>query len=482
MNRERAETCLRLLAEAEMRGAVETAPTSGAPWSADSIDPSLPKLVKVAQALTTVGALDGETAEEILADFAIAAGARRHSGPVPVGLMRLRLPGEIPFARARSFTGRAASRHPAGPDPEGPYRFLPVGVTIPFRHDQARGQLVLMSYAHTTAGARFAAMWWISDSADMDRVPLTHPAMLPIGDFTAADDRGAKYRLHWTGSGGPEWTGDLILQPEPPRNIRWLNLAAPGEPAARIVLEPGSPDGALSEVTGPETRETGLSAGEHLLISIAEQLLTMASDFQLGLRAPGGMPGPLSYLAAGLGEIVTALEAADALSPLSPVPGQLAALCASLRVDGHGITAPAAHDLPEPWLSLLAHYQRRKPDAVPAHDGYATVGLALPELDGIRLALLGLHNVKGRSVLHVLVSDAATPLPLSVWIHDSGGRWHAARQVGPHAPPSACGGEHRVRLQLVPPLAPSTPWMEVAAAGMSAEVRARVPLRWRYRR
>jgi hypothetical protein len=46
-------------------------------------------------------------------------------------------------------------------------------------------------------------------------------------------------------------------------------------------------------------------------------------------------------------------------APLSPVPGQLATLCARLNLNGHGITTLPARDLPEPWLSVLTQYQHR---------------------------------------------------------------------------------------------------------------------------
>jgi hypothetical protein len=69
------------------------------------------------------------------------------------------------------------------------------------------------------------------------------------------------------------------------------------------------------------------------------------------LAAPG--PGPPATAADGLGDVIAALRAAGALSPLSPVPGQLAALCARLHLTGHGITAPPARNLPGPWLSML---------------------------------------------------------------------------------------------------------------------------------
>jgi hypothetical protein len=357
-----------------------------------------------------------------------------------------------------------------------------------FHDEMVSGGFDLMSFSHTACGARFTTSWRIRNLLGPS------PPEWPFNQFKVRDDRGHRYRLDFRMVGPPESTCDLRLYPEPPRDIRWLDVIAPGEAAVRISLEreaPGTPDGA-----GPQVRETGLSVAEHLLNQIAERLLATAprhSDFW-----PGRAHGPLTNLASGLGETVAALEAAGALSPLSLVPGRLAALCAGLRVSGHGITAPPARELPEHWFSLLAHYQRRKPDTVPAHDGFAAVTAALPELDGIRLVLLGLHNGAGGTWLHARAAGRLPDVqdgpfgtdasfPLSVWIRDSGGRWHAAPPAGwfPdsgarwHAAPPA-GGERALTLRLVPPLARSTPWIEVLAGGRSAEVRAKLPLRWGY--
>jgi hypothetical protein len=204
-------------------------------------------------------------------------------------------------------------------------------------------------------------------------------------------------------------------------------------------------------------------------------LLTAAPDLRpLALH-------PLTGIAAGLGDVVAALEAAEALSPASPVPGRLAALCASLGITGHEITAPPAHDLPEPWLSLLAHYHRRKPEEAPVWDGFAGVAAALPALDGIGLALLGLHTTEGRTVLHLRASHTdgtderlVPDFPLSVWIRDSGGRWHAAQQASVYRDDR----EYALVLRLVPPLTRATDWIELLAAGPAAEVRAKLPLCW----
>ena len=302
---------------------------------------------------------------------------------------------------------------------------------------------------------------------------------LPAGLFGVTDDRGARYSVSFTGCGGPDWAGEIRLRPDPPDHVRWFDLAPPGGPALRVNVHPApAQDDPCLQVS-----QTGLAPGEHLLNQVAERLLTAAQDFPPDPRPGPGTAhfGPFTGIAAGLGDVVAALEAAGALSPVSPVPGRLAALCVSLRVTGHGITAPPAHDLPEPWLSLLAHYHRRKPDPAPVWDGFAGAAAALPELDGIRLALLGVHTSEGRTVLHLRASsqdDAGRPLghdlPLSIWVRDSGGRWHVAEQDSW----AEEDGEYALSLRLVPPLTPAAAWIELLVAGLSAEVRARLPLRW----
>ena len=83
------------------------------------------------------------------------------------------------------------------------------------------------------------------------------------------------------------------------------------------------------------------------------------------------------------------------LPPSSPAPGQLAGLCARLGIPGHGITVPPAAGLPERWLSMLTH--RRTPEVTPAPGSWAATAAGLPELDGVRLAVLGLHQADRKS-------------------------------------------------------------------------------------
>jgi hypothetical protein len=501
MNRERAEIHLRLLAEAQMRDPGPRFPET--PYA-----PLPTILTRVAWALTTVDALDIETAEGILADFEVALAVRRgHVLARPFGMRKVgmawisgpaglgprRFPGLSPLRRmSRVMPGAIA----AGPLPAvsapaaGPRaasrgtaeRYVPVGQMILFHDQTISGELDLMSYAHTASGARLVATWQARDPLGARRQGLP-----PVDRFAVTDDRGNRYNLGFSTKGQPEWSCDLSLDPDPPEDIRWLEVTAPGETAIRIHLHgqgPGSTERAVPEVT-----KIDLTAGEHLLNRIAERLLTLAQEYPQDLRlllAPAS-PGPLTELAAGLGDMVAALEAAEALSPLSPVPGRLAALCASLRVGRHGITAAPALDLPEPWLSLLTHYHRRRPDTAPPRDGFAAVAAALPELDGIGLVLLGLHNSDGGTWMNALAlgqmpGNQHGPLgleesfPLSVWIRDSAGRWHAARPAGWYDD----DGEYVLTLQLVPPLPRSADWIEVLAAGRSAEARVELPLRWGY--
>ena len=493
MNRERAETYLRLLAEAELRDAL--APLPPAPRTGDTPFVTAPVgLTRAAWVLTAVGALDLESAEDIMADVELALLAR-YSPEMPeagvitattriwsAGLQGPRL-GPRRFANPRPLA-RISKLMPDVPDPDppaaagpdghpGPRRYVPVGLMILFHDEAISGELGLMSYAHTAGGARLVATW-----RTRDPLGARHHGLPPVERFTVTDDRGQDYKLLFDTKGRPEWTCELGLVPDPPPDIRWLNITAPGEHSVRVDL------GRQTPWAEPEASEVELSVGEQLLNRIAERLLASAPDAPRGHRGAGPI-GPLIGLAAGLGAAVGALEAAEALPPDSPVPGQLAALCASLGVRDHGIPAAPAPELPEPWLSLLAHYLRRKPDIVPGGDGFAAVAAELPELDGIRLVLLGVHNIDEATWVNTLAFGQLPgrkrgqlgldiAFPLSIWVRDSAGRWHVARPTGWFGQ----DGEAALTLRLEPPLTRSPDWIEVLAAGQSAQVRATLPLRW----
>ncbi len=467
MNRERAETHLRQLAEAELRGAT-TPGTQGAGHVG-----SLPL---VAQALIAVGAVDVATADEIQAEFDLAL-AVRESGDGGAASWRLaRLTRAWP---RRTVTGAfAASR-------QAPWRVVPVGQVIRIRDDAIRGELGLLAYLQTAHGGRFTMAGWMHGPAPGPDTPRPRPRLPVSRQFTAADDKGTGYTLGFSTriTGSAALAGVLDLRPDPQHEIRWLDLrTAPGEPATRISLD--------ERVLSPDITVTKAAArpGELLADVIAARVLALAST--LPQETPGQLaaakPELLPHVVGWLGDVITALQAAGALPSSSPAPGQLAGLCARLGISGHGITTPPAADLPEQWLSMLTRYHRRTPQPAPAPGSWAATAVELPELDGSRVAVLGLHQGEDSTILHlhaggVTMEDdwayyrGVRPLP-ALWIRDSAGRWHATRTWGPR--PLGDNGEVTLELEIAPPLEAGTPWIDIVADGQSAQVRARLPLRW----
>ncbi len=481
MDREGAETYLRLLAEAAMRGSLTPAAAPRAPNAST--------IMAAGHALTAVGALDPVTAEEILTDFRLAETVRQlDHEPAGQGVTAAEwLTQGQAVLRPRQVPARSPGEGAPGEDPDHGRadhgragRFVPVGLTVPFRAGAVRGELCLMSFAQTGSGARFIAAWQVHSPSLEVQLSHHYPGLIPFDEFTVTDDRGARYELDLTPGSDLAWPNMIRLSPAPPGTIRWLDVAPPYRQAIRVDLSGG-------DEVRVSVSDTTLSPGEHLLVMLAERLLTGTPEFpRRGLLA-APPTSPRQVVAGGFGVIIAALEAAGVLSPLSPVPARLATLCASLDLTGHGIAAPPTLDMPEPWLSLLAHYQRRKPEPTQMREGYAALAASLPELDGIRVILLGLQHTQGGSALHVLVQgripeprpgplDIDLNFPLSLWLRDSGGRWHAARPDRCHQ----AGQESAIRLRLVPPLTRPTDRVEVLAGGRSAEVRATLPLRWRY--
>jgi hypothetical protein len=225
------------------------------------------------------------------------------------------------------------------------------------------------------------------------------------------------------------------------------------------------------------------SLGERYLHGVAARILASLPLFTKDTRRPPGEFRPVlpEHLTHGLGEVIEALQAADTLSPYSPVPGQLRTLCESIGIDDHGITVSARPDLPDPWFGLLTSFHRLKAAAAPAAEGCAGVAVALPELDGVRLSILGVHNGVDGTIIHVHAAglpdqrveyDNAFPL---LWIRDEDGRWHTTRRS---VSGSNSNGELSSRLEVVPPLNRGS-WIEILVAGTSAEIKAGLPLRWR---
>jgi hypothetical protein len=479
MNRERAETYLRLLAESEVRR-VTALPEGSAIrlWHA-------PRVMLAAQALCAAGAIGDDVAAQVRSEFDLAVAVRQLSrAGISPGVRLDDLLAQVQRAHIApgSTIGRAAAAAPAAPP-----RVVPVGQVIPgsFR---GGGDLLLLAYLQTPASAWFTTAIATagppgtgSGTPQPDR-PSQPPRALPARPLTAVDDQGARYQFMLIGGFR---TAVLELVPAPPYAIRWLDLlTASGEPAFRINLDRLDPQRPPLEIV---VIRTATSPGEILLDAIAARILVLVAGSLPGTtaRPPAASNDQRGFFSDGPGNITAALYAAGALPPSSPVPGQLAALCERVGIPDHGITAPPAADLPQPWQSMLNGYHRQ-PRPPLAGGSWVTVVAGLPELDGVQLTVLGLNHDAPNTVMH-LVASGVTPdvdwsysravrsLP-ALWIRDSNGDWHATRTRGQMPWKDA---NMMIWLEIIPALEAGAAWIDVLAAGPSAQVQARLPLCWR---
>jgi hypothetical protein len=483
MNGERAEAYLRLLAEAEVRR-VTTLPDGSAvrQWQA-------PRVMLAAQALCAAGAIDDGAAAQVRSEFDLALAVRQLSRPGISPGVRL---DSLLMLVQRAHTAPGSKIRPA--TVAAPRRVVPLGQVIPgsFR---GGGDLLLLAYVQTPAGARFTTAIAMAGPAGIGsgtmepgRPPQPHRA-LPARPLTAVDDQGTSYQFLLIGGFR---TAVLELVPDPPHAIRWLDLlTASGEPAIRIDLDPPDPQPNSQrpplEVT---VTRTATSPGEILLDGIAARILILLAGSPPGTtaRPPAASNDQRAFFSDGPGNIAAALSAAGALPLASPVPGQLAGLCDRVGIPDHGITAPPAADLPQPWQGMLNSYHRQ-PHPPPAHGSWAAFVARLPELDGVQLTVLGLNHGEPSTFVHLLASGV-TPdddwsytrgvrsLP-ALWIRDSNGDWHATRTRG--LTPWKDTTTMMMWLEIFPPLEAGAAWIDVLAVAPSAQVRARLPLCWQSR-
>jgi hypothetical protein len=66
--------------------------------------------------------------------------------------------------------------------------------------------------------------------------------------------------------------------------------------------------------------------------------------------------------------------------------------------------------------------------------------------------------------------------PEGVWQLRDAGRWHATRSWAPRR--LGDNGEVTLELEIAPSLEAGTSWIDIVAAGQSAQVQARLPLHW----
>jgi len=449
---ERAETYLRRLAEAELRRVgdelrrLDAAAVNrgGRPDTKlfRATENAEGKVIRAGQILVAAGVLQPDCLDRVTTDLHAALKVRS----------RLLLD----WDRQRGLLHHTVFGPPVSPPPRYAsqvMRVAPIGAALRGSGDRAPWTLHLLSLVRTETEAVIPAvmrMHWPPDGSSADlELSGAGPYHMPYDRLWAADDRGARYLVSFA-EGRSEtvtWLGLLRLSPVPPPQVRRLDLVGDGTLLIRLTLaspELSEPPGARAVPMAVESVATG--PGDRLLLLEGEHILATGDA-----RGPAEGTGP--------GEIITVLTEAGAIAAGSQVPGQLAALCQRLGVAGHGITVPAAGEIPAPWASVLAHRDAPEPAG---GDVLVPLACVLPEMDGTRLVLAGLSTAAGKSHLHVVSSGLPrlttrsawdwTP-GFSWWLRDGAGNWHVATTAG--EPCTLGEGLQAFWLRLTPPLSPS---------------------------
>ena len=467
MESERAETYLRLMAEAELRRArrshgEEQPPAGGLSYT---VRERLRRIQYVASVLTAAGALDPGLARAVTGDLeaALAVRSRIHRERRVLALRSYPVPTagqpELPGVPARPGGG-----------PERRVSVVPAGRTLTQQDEEGRIDLHLFSLVRTPFTVMFAVASCTTGSPRRARLGR-HFRWLRV-----VDDLGSSYHVHFNGlESAGRADGWLSIHPAPPASARWLELSgwAP-DMGARLrvdLVAQRVPTEVRAEHTAPFT------PGERLLDAIAANMLAR-------------LPEPV-HPGEPLDEAVIALATVGALPPGSLAPSRLAVLREQMGFKaGPGLAEALAAGripatrLPEPWTSVLAYFGRRHQPA--GREGVASPIVVLPELDGVTFAVAGLRSEPDQTVLSVLAfgpvaDDAHMPARmrwsrwLPWWLRDSTGQWHVAAADGYDSDADELTTLH---LRVTPPLPRSASWLELIATGGSASVRAILPLEW----
>jgi len=448
----RAETYLRLLAEAELRR------SSALPG------PNPHRLSMAAAVLVAAGVIGPDTAWRAVAEFEAAMQLRSADSRMLGGVRR-------------SWAARPP-QPPAWTGMNSPPCAVPARATLrlPPEREGWYGDLHLIALVMTDSQAVLTAtMRWAGQTR---RSARPRPGRAPFHVVGARDDRGNSYHASLWDVGIESddrewWDCHLGLSPTPDPGIRWLDVG-PGAGGAHARIDLTALP-APAEVTVEPTPPSGPA---RLLENAGDDLLSQGpSAITLG-----------QTLGSRINWMVEDLTGSGAVGPADPAVLCLATVARWLGLNigtgtgtGAGTGAGAGGRLPEVWTSLLADG-----DARDGPEGIAPCARWLPEIDGATFALAGLRSSPEGVSLHVmasgwepqsdsgLVGGHGYPLgPALSWrARDNAGRWHLVRSVH-------WGGRHgMIRLHLTPPLHPAATSLEVIITGISSRVRAVVPLNW----
>ena len=343
----------------------------------------LTRLETLADVFAAVGAVTAETGEDVVGGLRAALAARSRVEPDAL-LGYHGFGGNSVFSVSR-FRGHPMRRMAHGTAaPAGPPRAIPVGVSASGEIEgvPVRFYLGVLVFDHggvtLTVRARFPAELEEHNDGHMD------PVYDALNQISAVDDRSATYRADFSGGGGSgEWDGRLLLSPAPPPGARWLDMALPGAPTARVRLDATPRD--LSITTGQVTT----SAAERFLDAQTIQLLS-CNVTDLDWESDDEDEQPLFLIASHL-------VAAGVLGAGSPSLRRLAAAGARLGTyPPEPLAAIEPAELPADWLSLLSRAGRTD-----GPTGTIPIAAVLPEVDGIQCIIEELVSAPESATMHV---------------------------------------------------------------------------------
>ena len=498
----RAETYLRLFAEAELRRELARpraawarrflAPASGQverrvgrarlavgslrDWLTGTRQPGSPwegqdHVRRVAGVLTAAGVLSGPAARSVTRSFGWALAARG-------------LAGDHDALRSDPVGDRI-------PAPAGPVMAAGINAQLDLAADGYRARTHVLALVLTPDEAIMTTVTWLTgrpaagpraEDGQPDRVDWEEHFrdLVYSNKGQATDNRGGTYRLRMGGGGGsPDgcWEGCLKFTPVPPAGLEWLDITlAPGLDPVRVDLTAAAAAAPTAARDGSAARPYASPADR------AERIIDSASELLIDLHDPQWKSEADMD---GIVVMVGALRASGALAPDSPALARLVTVARRLQprvppeLAGPGAARPA--DLPEPWLATLASYQQRQP----AERAAAAAVAVLPEVDGVRCIITGLITEAGASsgtTLQLLgwgwptATDRPAEVwrPFSCWARDDAGRWYRGREQGY----GSYGQMNHFEFRLSPAVHPEATSLEVILTGLSGQVSATIPVMW----